>query len=38
MIGCGGITGYWGSVDESYVLSVFVLPEYQGKGGRKYEY
>ena len=32
IIGCGGITGYWGSVEESYLLSVFILPEYQGKG------
>ena len=32
VIGCGGITGYWGRVEESYLLSVFVLPEYQGKG------
>ena len=32
MIGCGGITGYWGSKTESYLLSIFVLPEYQGKG------
>lgn len=32
IIGCGGITGYWGSKTESYLLSIFVLPEYQGKG------
>jgi len=32
IIGCGGITGYWGSSTESYILSVFVLPQYQGKG------
>lgn len=36
IIGCGGITGYWGSDTESYLLSVFVLPEYQGRGiGRR---
>ena len=36
IIGCGGITGYWGSTEESYLTSIFVLPDYQGKGvGRK---
>ena len=36
IIGCGGITGYWGSKTESYLISVYVLPEYQKKGiGRK---
>lgn len=36
IIGCGGITGYWGSTTESYLVSVFILPEYQRKGiGRK---
>lgn len=36
VIGCGGITGYWGSTGESYLTSIFVLPDYQGKGvGRK---
>lgn len=36
IIGCGGITGYWGSETESYILSVFVNPEYQGMGiGRR---
>ena len=36
IIGCGGITGYWGSTTESYLVSVFVLPEYQRKGiGRR---
>ena len=36
VIGCGGITGYWGSTEESYLVSVFVLPDCQGKGvGRK---
>lgn len=32
IIGCGGITGYWGSKTESYLLSIFVFPEYQGNG------
>ena len=32
IIGCGGITGYWGSTEESYLTSIFVLPEEQGKG------
>lgn len=36
IIGCGGITGYWGSETESYLLTIFVLPEYQSMGiGRK---
>lgn len=36
VIGCGGITGYWGSNEESYLISIFVLPDYQGKGlGRR---
>jgi len=36
IVACAGITGYWGSTSESYLLSVFVLPEYQGRGiGRK---
>ncbi|MGN1102150.1 MAG: GNAT family N-acetyltransferase, partial [Huintestinicola sp.] len=36
IIGCGGIKGYWDSETESYIVSVFVLPEYQGRGiGRK---
>ena len=32
IIGCGGITGYRGSTSESYLISVFVRPEYQGRG------
>lgn len=32
VIGCGGITGYWGSKTESYLVTVFVLPGYQGSG------
>ena len=32
IIGCGGINGYWGSKEESYLTSIFVLSDYQGKG------
>ncbi len=32
IIGCGGITGYWGSTTESYLVTIFVLPEYQHRG------
>lgn len=36
VIGCGGITGYWGSTTESYLVTIFVLPAYQGRGiGRR---
>lgn len=36
IIGCGAIAGYWGSTTESILLTIFVLPEYQGRGiGRK---
>ncbi|MBR3446557.1 MAG: GNAT family N-acetyltransferase [Oscillospiraceae bacterium] len=36
IIGTGTITGYWGSTTESILLTIFVLPEYQGKGvGRR---
>lgn len=31
IIGCGAIAGYWGSITESILLTVFVLPEYQGR-------
>ena len=31
IIGCGAIAGYWGSTEESILLTIFVLPEYQGK-------
>lgn len=35
-IGCGAIGSYWGKEDESSLFTIFVLPEYQGKGiGRK---
>ncbi len=32
IVGCGAIAGYWGSITESILLTIFVLPEYQGKG------
>ena len=32
IIGCGAIAEYWGSITESILLSIFVLPEFQGKG------
>ena len=32
IIGCGAIAGYWGSTTESILLTIFVLPEYQGNG------
>ena len=36
IIGCGAIGPYWGSETESGLFTIFVLPEYQGKGvGRK---
>lgn len=36
IVGTGGIAGYWGSLTESILLTIFVSPEYQGKGvGRK---
>lgn len=36
IVGCGGIAGYWGSKTESILLTIFVRPDYQGKGiGRK---
>ena len=36
IIGTGTIAGYWGSETESILLTVFVLPGYQGKGvGRR---
>lgn len=34
--GCGGIAAYMGSETESILVTIFVLPEYQGRGaGRK---
>lgn len=36
IIGCGAIGAYWGKTDESSLFTIFVLPEYQGRGiGRK---
>ena len=36
LVGCGSIGPYWGSEEESSLFTIFVLPEYQGKGiGRK---
>ena len=36
IIGCGCIAAYWGSKTESWINTVFVEPQYQGKGiGRK---
>lgn len=32
IIGCGAIGPYWGKEDESSLFSIFVSPEYQGKG------
>ncbi len=32
IVGCGAIGPYWGKEDESSLFTVFVLPEYQGKG------
>ena len=36
IIGCGAIGPYWGKTDESSLFTIFVLPEYQGRGvGRR---
>lgn len=36
IVGCGAIGPYWGKEDESSLFTIFVLPEYQGKGiGRR---
>jgi len=36
IIGCGAIGAYWGSETESSLFTIFVDPDYQGKGiGRK---
>ena len=32
IVGCGAIGPYWGREDESSLFTIFVLPEYQGKG------
>lgn len=36
IIGCGAIGAYWGKEDESSLFTIFVHPDYQGRGiGRK---
>lgn len=36
IVGCGAIGPYWGKEDESSLFTIFVLPEYQGRGiGRR---
>ncbi|HHV11050.1 MAG TPA: GNAT family N-acetyltransferase [Clostridiales bacterium] len=36
IVGTGSISSFWGKLDESILLTIFVLPELQGKGiGRK---
>lgn len=36
IVGTGSITSYWGSQTESILLTIFVLPEYHGRGiGRR---
>lgn len=36
IVGCGGIGPYWDSETESSLFTIFVLPEFQGRGiGRK---
>lgn len=32
IVGVGAISSYWGSLTESILLTVFVLPEYHGQG------
>ena len=32
VIGCGAIGPYWDKEDESSLFTIFVLPEYQGRG------
>lgn len=32
IVGCGAIGPYWGKKDESSLFTIFVQPEYQGKG------
>ncbi|MDR3597825.1 GNAT family N-acetyltransferase [Clostridium sp.] len=32
IVGCGAISSFWGKQDESILLTIFVLPELQGKG------
>jgi len=36
IVGCGSISSFWGKMEESIFLSIFVLPKLQGNGiGRK---
>ena len=36
IVGCGAISSFWDRLDESILLTIFVLPELQGRGiGRK---
>lgn len=36
VVGCGAVAPFWGSTEESILLSIFILPEYQGRGiGRR---
>ena len=32
IVGCGAVGPYWGKEDESSLFSIFVHPDYQGKG------
>ncbi len=32
IVGCGCISPFWGSETESILLTIFVLPQYQGRG------
>ena len=32
IVGCGSIAGFWDSQEESILLTIFVLPEFHGKG------
>lgn len=32
IVGCGSISSFWGKKDESILLTIFVLPEFHGKG------
>lgn len=32
IVGCGAIGPYWNKKDESSLFTIFVLPEYEGKG------
>lgn len=32
IVGCGSIASFWGNEKESILLTIFVLPEFQGRG------